>query len=93
MKKSSEVLCEIFFTDHKLGFLTSRIGRIDDSQLKNYSRNLNEFIIFKETYNSPILKTDIKDIVIHQNDSESSIKGVNSRIIKNIKSHDKAKIS
>ena len=39
MNNKSEVLCEIIFEDHKFGRLTSRIGIIDDQQLKNYSKN------------------------------------------------------
>ncbi len=36
MMKSEELLCDIIFLDHKLGFITSRIGIIDVSQLRNF---------------------------------------------------------
>jgi len=88
MKNVPDVLCEIIFKDPKLGILTSRIGMIDKSILKLYSTNSNDFIIFKERYNSPILKSDIIDIIIHY-EGKISINNINSRI----KSQNKGKIS
>jgi len=93
MKKAKDPLCEIIFKDPKLGILTSRIGRIDQAQLKIYSMDSNDFIIFKERYNSPILKQDIKEIVIHQDNQKISINEVSSRIIKFRRAKNKGKIS
>lgn len=93
MKKAVEVLCEIIFKDHKSGNLTSRIGRINESQLTRFCTNSNEFIIFKERYNSPILKKDIEEIIIRRNDRKISIKEENSIIIKYLNSQNKGKIS
>lgn len=93
MKNETEVLCEIIFKDHKLGVITTRIGTINETQLITLSTNLNDFLIFKEKYNSPILKSDIIEIVIHRDDRKISVNEVNSRIIEHIKSQDKGKIS
>ncbi len=93
MKTEKEVLCEIIFKDHKSGVLTSRLGRIDEYQLSLISTNSNSFIIFKEKYNSPILKSDINKIIIHREDKRISVNNVNSSIIKHIKSKDKGKVS
>lgn len=93
MKNVKEVLCEIIFNDHKLWVITTRIGTIEESQLKNLSTNSNDFLIFKEKYNSPILKSDIKEIIIHRDDRKIYVDEGNSRIIKHIKSQDKGKIS
>ena len=93
MKNEKEVLCEITFKDHKLGVITTRIGTIDETQLITLSTNSNDFLIFKEKYNSPLLKNDIIEIIIHRDDREISVTEVNSKIIKHIKSQDKGKIS
>lgn len=93
MKNLKEVLCEIIFKDHKLGIITTRIGTIDETQLITLSTNSNDFLIFKEKYNSPLLKNDIIEIIIHRDDRKISVNEVNSRIIKHIKSQDKGKIS
>lgn len=93
MKNVKEVLCEIIFKDHKLGIITTRIGTIDESQLKILSTNSSNFLIFKEKYNSPILKSDIKEIIIHRDKKKISVDEANSKIIKHIKSQDKGKIS
>ncbi|MCK4381187.1 MAG: hypothetical protein KAW51_08635 [Candidatus Lokiarchaeota archaeon] len=93
MKNEKEVLCEIIFKDHKLEVISTRIGTIDDTQLITLSTNSNDFLIFKEKYNSPILKSDIIEIIIHRDDRKISVNEVNSRIIKHIKSQDKGKIS
>lgn len=93
MKKILEVLCEIIFTDHKTGVITSRIGRIDKSQLSRFSSNTNDFIKFKETYNSPILKENIKEIIILRDIRQKSVNKVNSKLIKHAKSKNIGKIS
>ena len=93
MKKVKEVLCEIIFEDHKLGVITTRIGTIDEYQLKLLSTNSSNFLIFKEKYNSPILKSDIKEIIIHRDKQKISVDEANSKIIKHIKSQYKGKIS
>ena len=66
MIKKDEILCEIFFSDHKLGIITSRTGFINVSQLKNFKNKSNLFIMFKEWYHPPIYKLDIKEIIIYQ---------------------------
>ena len=86
MKKKSEVLCEIIFKDHKLGCLSSRIGKIDEIQLSTFSTNSNDFIIFKERYNPPILKTDIIEIIINIDYKQIQLKKEDSRTSKYIKS-------
>jgi hypothetical protein len=73
MKKQSDVLCEVIFRDHKSGIITSRIGNIDKSQITYLSTTSKNFITFKESYNPPILKTDIQQIIIHHDDSTISI--------------------
>jgi len=93
MKKKSEVLCEIIYRDHKLGIITSRIGIINEAQLNMYSTNYNEFIIFKERYNAPIFKSDIEEIIIHQDNRKISVNKENSKIIKFIEFQNKGKIS
>jgi len=93
MKNKEIILCEIIFKDHKLGVITSRIGRIHKSQLSLSSLESNGFIIFKEKYNSPILKSDITDIIIHQDDRIIDINKVTSGFIKHSNSQNKGKIS
>ena len=89
----TEILCEIIFKDHKSGILTSRIGRIDESQLTKFSTNSSDFIFFKSSYNSPILKKDIVEIFIHRNNSKRSSKDVNSIIVKYLNLKKTGKIS
>ena len=93
MNYISEVLCEIIFFDHKYNCLTSRIGIIDESQLINYPKNLNGFIIFKEKYNAPILKSDIKEIMVHQEIKLNSFEIEDSGINKYVKIRRTGKIS
>ena len=93
MKNENQVLCEIIFKDHKLGVITTRIGTINETQLRSFSTNPNNFLIFKEKYNSPILKRDIIEIMIHRVEEKMSVNKASSRSIKHIKSHDKGKIS
>lgn len=92
MINKKELLCEIVFNDHKTGVLTSRIGIIDESQLSLFSSNSNRFIVFKEKYNSPVLKSEINEIIIHRNEKKISIDKLNSNIIKHLKAKDNAKI-
>jgi hypothetical protein len=84
MKKQVEVLCEIIFRVNKSAILTSRIGRINTSQVIEFSTNSKDFIIFKEHDNPPILKTDIEQIIIHREEKNISIKEEDSMIIKNL---------
>ncbi len=93
MNYISEVLCEIIFFDNKYHCLTSRIGTIDDSQLLNYAKNLNGFIIFKEKYKAPILKSDIKEIIVYQNIKQDSFEIEYSGISKYVKFQRTVKIS
>jgi regulatory protein YycI of two-component signal transduction system YycFG len=93
MKKVEEILCEVIFKDHKSDISTSRIGKIDEFQLTNFSTSSNEFIMFKESYNSPILKKDIKEIIIYRNDRKIAIKEKDATIIKSLKIQKKGEIS
>ncbi len=93
MKKLAYHLCEIIFKDHKTGILTSRIGKIDEYQLTDFSTNSKDFIIFNESYNSPVLKEDIKEIVIHRNKEKLPIKEVNTINIKYLKTQKTGEIS
>jgi len=93
MKKELDNLCEIIFTDHKLGCLKSQIGWIDNLQLETYSTNINDFVLFKERYNPPILKTDIKEIIIHRDNRQTQLNEEDSIISKHTKTQSTGKIS
>ncbi|UCC19241.1 MAG: hypothetical protein JSV62_14235 [Promethearchaeota archaeon] len=93
MNKKSDVLCEIIFTDHKLNILISRIGTINEAQLSNFYTNSREFIIFRESYNPPIFKNDIKEIIVHQDRGKIYTNESSSKIIKYVKAQNKVKIS
>ncbi|MFX0023563.1 MAG: hypothetical protein ACFE9S_14650 [Candidatus Hermodarchaeota archaeon] len=93
MKKSSDVLCEIIFRDHKSGIITSRMGKITKSQLTYLSKTSKNFIIFNESYNPPILKTDIQHIIIHHENSKIRIEKEDSTIIKYLNSQKTGEIS
>ncbi len=93
MKKPEELLCEVVFRDYKSGILTSRIGRINKFQLTKFSTNSNDFIVFKESYNSPILKTDIQQIIIHRNDRKILNEKKDLIIIKYLNSQKTGEIS
>jgi hypothetical protein len=93
MKKQSGVLCEIIFRDHKSGIITSRIGKINKSQLTYLSTTSKNFIKFNESYNPPILKTDIQQIIIHHDSSKIPIEKEDSIIIKYLNSQKKVEIS
>jgi hypothetical protein len=93
MRKSAEILYEIIFRDHKSGILTSRIGRIDNTQIAKFSTNSNHFIEFKDSYNSPILKLDIQKIIIHHNDKKIPIEKEDFIFSKYLKSQKTGEIS
>ena len=93
MQNNLENLCEIIFTDHKSGYLTSRIGMIDEFQLRKFSEDSNKFIIFKEKYNPPILKSDIEKIIIYRDKKTAKINKADSRILNLMKSQNSGKIS
>ena len=93
MKKKLEFLCEIIYADHRSGHITSRIGKINKYQLRTYSKNSNDFIVFKEKYNFPILKTDIKEIIVLRDDSYIPVNKTSSRTIKYMKIKESGKIS
>lgn len=93
MKNALDVLCEVIFKDHKSGILTSRIGMINEYQLASFSKKVNNFIIFKESYNSPVLKKDITEIIIHRKDRKIAIKEKDFTIFKSLKSQKTGKIS
>jgi len=93
MKKQSDVLCEIIFRDHKSGIITIRTGKINKSQLTYSSPTSNNFIIFNESYNPPILKTDIQQIIIHHDNNKIPIEKEDSIIIKHLNSQKKGEIS
>jgi hypothetical protein len=58
-----------------------------------YSKNLNDFIIFKEKYNAPILKSDIKEIIIHRDSRQTSLKLGDLRVNKYTKLQRSGKVS
>ena len=93
MRNKYEVLCEIIYVDHKFNRLTSRIGTVNERQLNYYSKNLNGFLIFKENYNTPILKSDIKEIIIHHDNRQTTFKLEDSRINKYVKVQRTGKVS
>jgi tetraacyldisaccharide-1-P 4'-kinase len=93
MKKQSDVLCEVIFRDHKSGIITSRIGKINKSQLTYLFTTSKNFIKFNESYNSPILKTDVQRIIIHHDDSKLPIEKEDSIIIKYLNSQKTGEIS
>ena len=82
MKQPSDMLCEIMFKDHKLGVISSRIGKINGSQFTDLSTNSKSFIKFNESYNSPILKMVIQQIFIYHDENKISIKKRDSINIK-----------
>ena len=40
MTENRKFLCEVVFSDHNLGLLTSLIGHIDENQLNQFSNGL-----------------------------------------------------
>ncbi|MFX1365781.1 MAG: hypothetical protein ACFFCE_02970 [Promethearchaeota archaeon] len=93
MINTKEVLCEIIFKDHKIDVPTSRIGIINIYQLNKLSKNSNRFIFFKERYNSPILRSEIIEIIIHRDEKKISVDNIKSNIIKYVNVKDIGKIS
>jgi hypothetical protein len=89
MIENHDLICEIFFSDHKSGVLTSLIGHIDANQLIHFSNGGEEFIKFKEKYHPPIYVPDVKEILIYRASNESFIEenliGLNKYIRKNSK--------
>ena len=61
-------MCEIFFNDSKTGAPTSLTGRIDEKSLEEFNSSKSDFIIFVKSCYPPILKDDIEDIVLYDND-------------------------
>ena len=66
------ILCEILFIDNKSGKHTSLVGRVDEFQLKNFNTSINNFISFIESYNPPVFKDDIEEIIIYEDDDGMS---------------------
>jgi hypothetical protein len=73
MTKNRKFLCEVVFSDHNSGLLTSLIGHIDENQLNHLSNGGGEFIRLKEKHHPPIYKFDIKEIIIHRIDKQPTI--------------------
>ncbi len=74
MTENRKFLCEVVFSDHNLGVLTSLIGHIDENQLNQFSNGGGKFITLKEKHHPPIYKPDIKEIIIFQVDDQSTTK-------------------
>ena len=70
------ILCEIFFKDSKTGTPTSLTGRIEEKNLEEFDTNESDFISFVKTCYPPILKDDIENIVLYDNDD-----GINFPVI------------
>ncbi len=63
------ILCEIFFLDDKSGTPTSSIGRLEEYQLEEFNEeNQSDFISFVESYIPPVLKANIKEIIVYSDD-------------------------
>ena len=73
MTENRKFLCEVIFSDHNLGLLTSLIGHIDENQLHQFSNGGSKFITLKEKHHPPIYKPDIKEIIIYRLDKHSII--------------------
>jgi hypothetical protein len=73
MIENHDILCEICFSDHKSGVLTSLIGHIDTNQLIYFSNGGENFIKFKEKYHPPVYKPDVKEIFIYRETKELPI--------------------
>ena len=66
------ILCEIFFIDDKSSTPTSLVGRIEESQLEEFNENLNNYVSFVKSYNPPVLKTNIEEIKVYDDDDGMS---------------------
>ncbi len=93
MTENRKLLCEVVFSDHNLGLLTSLIGHIDESQLDQFSNGGGKFITLKEKHHPPIYKPDIKEIIIYRVDKHSTIGKEKIDLNNYIKSNFKVKIS
>ncbi|KKL84668.1 hypothetical protein LCGC14_1962450 [marine sediment metagenome] len=62
------ILCEIFFNDSKTGTPASLAGRIDANNFEEFNTNESDFISFVRSSYPPILKEDIEDIVLYDNE-------------------------
>ncbi len=62
------ILCEILFNDSKTGAPTSLTGRIYEKSLEEFNSSKSDFITFVKSCYPPILKDDIEDIVLYDND-------------------------
>jgi len=93
MTENRKFLCEVVFSDHKLGLLTSLIGHIDQNQLNQFSNGGGKFITLKEKHHPPIYKPDIIEIIIYRVDKHSTIGKEKIDLNNYIKSNFKVKIS
>ena len=85
MDNKIEVLCEVIFSDPKSGTETSLIGMIDKLKLITFSKGSEEFLIFKERYNPPIPKSDVREIKLYREDVICSDRKVGSSLTKYLK--------
>jgi len=68
MVEQKGILCEILFVDSKSGKHTSIVGRVEEYQLSKFNTDLNNFISFIESYNPPVLKDDIEEIITYDDE-------------------------
>ena len=73
MTENRNYFCEVVFSDHNSGLLTSLIGHIDRNQLHKFSNGGGKFLTLREKHHPPIYKPDIKEIIIFQVDDQSTI--------------------
>ena len=67
------VLCEILFIDAKSGAPTSSIGRLKEYQLEVFNEeNQSNFISFIESYIPPVLKENIEEIILYNDEDGAS---------------------
>ena len=91
--ENHDPLCEIFFSDHKSGIITSLIGHIDTHQLIYFSNGGENFIKFKERYHPPVYKPDIKEIVIYAQPNELNVEQELIEINEYIRENSKVPVS
>lgn len=92
MTENRKFLCEVVFSDHNLGLLTSLIGHIDEHQLTQFSNGGSTFITLKEKHHPPIYKPDIKEIILYRLNKHSIIEK-EKKIFNSLQSNFKVKIS
>ena len=85
MVEKFEVLCEVIFSDPKSGVLTSLIGKIDENKIISFLSDSEDFLIFRKRYHPPILKKDIKEIMIYFENKQKNSMQESSRLLKRIK--------